>query len=47
MERLERLERCLAIDMIAAWRLMYLTMLGRKTPEVESNLYFNENELVV
>ena len=47
LERLERLERCLAIDMIAAWRLMYLTMLGRKTPEVESNLYFNENELVV
>ncbi len=47
LEKLERLERCLAIDMIAAWRLMYLTMLGRKTPEAESNLYFNENELEV
>lgn len=44
---LERLERCLAIDMITAWRLMYLTMLGRNTPEVESDLYFNENELEV
>lgn len=47
LARLERLERCLAIDMIAAWRLMYLTMLGRKTPEAKSDLYFNENELEV
>ncbi|MEP9409789.1 MAG: IS4 family transposase [Candidatus Brocadia sp.] len=35
---LDRLERCLTIDMITAWRLMYLTMLGRETPEVASDL---------
>ena len=38
---LERLERCLAVDMITAWRLLYLTMLGRQTPKVESELFFN------
>lgn len=47
LETFERLERCLAIDMITAWRLMYLTMLGRKTPEISSDLFFNENELEV
>lgn len=47
LETLERLERCLSIDMITAWRLMYLTMLGRKTPEISSDLFFNENEIEV
>lgn len=47
LETLERLERCLSIDMITAWRLMYLTMLGRKTPEINSELFFNENEIEV
>ncbi len=47
LKTFERLERCLAIDMITAWRLMYLTMLGRKTPGIKSDLYFNENELEV
>ena len=44
---LERLERCLAVDMITAWRLLYLTMLGRQTPKVESELFFNEQEIEV
>lgn len=47
LKTLERLERCLSIDMITAWRLMYLTMLGRKTPEIESGFFFNESELEV
>ncbi|MBI4707709.1 MAG: IS4 family transposase [Candidatus Omnitrophica bacterium] len=42
-----RLERCLAIDMITAWRLMYLTMSGRETPDIESNLFFNKHEIEV
>jgi hypothetical protein len=44
---LDRLERCLAVDMITAWRVMYLTMLGRETPEVDSDLFFNEQEVEV
>ena len=44
---LDRLERCLTIDMITAWRLMYLTMLGRETPGVASDLLFREQEIEV
>ncbi|MFO0794071.1 MAG: IS4 family transposase [Candidatus Brocadiaceae bacterium] len=44
---LDRLERCLTIDMITAWRLMYLTMQGRETPEVASDLFFSEQEIEV
>ncbi|MBE7445456.1 MAG: IS4 family transposase [Planctomycetia bacterium] len=44
---LDRLERCLTIDMITAWRLMYLTMQGRTTPEVASDLFFSEQEIEV
>ncbi len=44
---LDRLERCLALDMITAWRLMYLTMQGRETPSVASDLFFSEQEIEV
>jgi len=44
---LDRLERCLAVDMITAWRLMYLTMHGRETPAVASDLFFSEQEIEV
>lgn len=44
---LDRLERCLTIDMITAWRLMYLTMQGRETPEVAGNLLFSDQEIEV
>ncbi|TVM03726.1 MAG: hypothetical protein CV087_04020 [Candidatus Brocadia sp. WS118] len=44
---LDRLERCLTLDMITAWRLMYLTMQGRETPEVASDLLFSEQEIEV
>ena len=47
LERLDRLERRLAIDMITAWRLMYLTMQGRETPEVASDLFFSAQEIEV
>lgn len=43
----ERIERCLAIDMITAWRLMYLTKSGRETPEIESEFFFDEDEIEV
>jgi len=39
-----RLENCLAFDMIVAWRVMYLTMLGREAPEMPCNVVFEDYE---
>jgi len=39
LKKVGRLERCLAIDMVIAWRIMYLTMQGRKAPEVSSDFF--------
>lgn len=39
-----RLEACLAIDMVVAWRIFYLTKLGRETPEVPCTVFFKEEE---
>jgi len=39
-----RLENCLAIDVVVAWRVMRLTMLGRATPDVACTVFFEEHE---
>ena len=39
-----RLEACLAIDLVVAWRIHYLTKLGRETPNVPCSIYFEEAE---
>ena len=39
-----RLENCLAIDMVVAWRIHYLTWLGRETPELPCTVFFEEAE---
>jgi len=39
-----RIETCLAIDMVVAWRIFYLTKLGRETPEVPCTVFFEEAE---
>jgi hypothetical protein len=39
-----RIESCLAIDMVVAWRILHLTHLGRETPDVPCTVYFKENE---
>ncbi|MCP4606187.1 MAG: IS4 family transposase [Proteobacteria bacterium] len=41
---LERICNCLAIDMVVAWRIFFLTMQGREAPELDCALYFSENE---
>ena len=41
---IDRLGSCLAIDMIVAWRVYYLTMLGRETPDVPCSVFFAEAE---
>jgi hypothetical protein len=33
-EKIERYERCLAVYMVVAWRVFYLTMLGRTCPDM-------------
>lgn len=40
----ERIEACLAIDIdiIIAWRIYYLTKLGRAIPDVSCTVYFEE-----
>ena len=40
----DRIESCLAIDMVVAWRIFYLTKLGRETPEVPCTVFFEEAE---
>ena len=37
-----RLEACLSIDMVVAWRIHHLTKLGRETPDVPCSVYFEE-----
>lgn len=39
-----RLESCLAIDMVVAWRIYYLTRQGRETPNVPCTIFFEESE---
>lgn len=38
----DRIEACLAIDMVVAWRIFHLTKLGRETPDVPCTVYFED-----
>lgn len=40
----DRLETCLGIDMVVAWRIYNLTMLGRETPDMPSTVFFKDIE---
>lgn len=40
----DRIESCLAIDMVVAWRIYHLTKLGRETPDVPCTVFFQEEE---
>ena len=40
----DRIESCLAIDMVIAWRIYHLTKLGREIPDVRSTVFFEEAE---
>jgi len=39
-----RIEACLAIDLVVAWRIFHLAKLGRELPEVPCTEYFEEAE---
>ncbi len=40
----ERIEACLAIDMVIAWRIYYLTKIGRETPDIPCTVFFDDYE---
>jgi hypothetical protein len=40
----DRIESCLAIDMVVAWRVHHLTKLGRETPDVPCTVFFEDHE---
>jgi hypothetical protein len=44
LETAERLKRCLAIDLVVAWRILYLTMIGRETPDLPCTVVFEDYE---
>jgi IS4 transposase len=42
----ESLKRAIAIDMVIAWRIMLLALLGRECPDLPADLLFSDNELL-
>ena len=42
MGNAERIEACLAIDLVVAWRVTHLTQLGRELPDVPCTVFFEE-----
>ena len=46
-ETAERIRRALAINMVIAWRIMLMTLLGRETPELPPDVLFSAIELQV
>jgi hypothetical protein len=44
LEAEDRIENCLALYMIIAWRVLFITMMGRSHPNVSSNIIFTNAE---
>lgn len=44
LEHVDRLKPALALYMIIAWRVLYLTLLGRECPDIECDVVFEEKE---
>jgi hypothetical protein len=40
----DRIETCLGVDMVVAWRIYHLTMLGREVPDVLCTVFFKDIE---
>jgi hypothetical protein len=43
----ERLKRTIAINLVIAWRIMLLTLLGRECPQLASEVLFSDIEIEV
>ena len=46
-ETVERLRRAIAINLVIAWRIMLMTLLGRETPELPAEVLFSDIEIRV
>lgn len=44
LAQVDRLEACLAIDLVVAWRIYHLSKLGREVPQAPCTVYFEEAE---
>ncbi len=44
-ETAERLRRAVAINLVIAWRIMLMTLMGRETPELPAEVLFSDVEL--
>ena len=40
----DRLQACLAIDMVVAWRIYHMTKLGREVPDLPADIFFDQDE---
>lgn len=40
----DRLQACLGVDMVVAWRIYHLTMLGREVPNIACTAFFSDAE---
>ncbi len=43
----ERLKRAIAINLVIAWRIMLMTLMGREVPELPSDVLFSDLEIEV
>ena len=43
----ERLKRTIAINLVIAWRIMLLTLLGRECPQLPAEVLFSDIEVEV
>ena len=46
-QSVERLRRAIAINLVIAWRIMLMTLLGRKQPELPAQVLFSDLEIEV
>ncbi len=44
LEAVDRLLRCLTLDSVVAWRILYLTTAGRQTPDLPCTVVFEDSE---
>ena len=44
LETAERIKPCIALYMIVAWRVLFVTMLGRECPELPCSVLFEDDE---
>lgn len=44
LETAERLQRCLVVDLVVAWRILYMTTVGRQQPDLPCTALFEDDE---